>query len=507
MKERPNILLLYTDQERHNGWLPADAAVPVRRQVAGTSMSFDRCYTHTSPCSPARATLFTGEYVTEHGVSENVRSPELYLRPEDVTTLGHLLQANGYRTPYFGKWHLYPGPTPPMEDYGFTDWSGNDMAWWGLPGSGLEYDDVIAGQAARWLADHGSEAGPWFLTCALVNPHDIMWFPVDQPWYQERHPEHFAEIRSFNQGRGDWGRPDNLPVFDRDYPRYTEALPENFATDLTDRPEVHRRFLQAQAARAGWLDPGDVDAWLRQLDYYTVLHEMSDRSLGTVLDALAASGQAGDTVVVVTSDHGDQCGSHGLRSKGPWNYEETLRVPLSISVPGVTAGGTRTDALCSTVDLAVTILELGGVEPPEHLPGRSMLPLLTGEATEIREAVFFAQDWAWYPECMDSRYASRGFTDGRFKYARYYGVGGSGHTQGGRVGVKRVGPDAPFDDQEHELYDLQEDPHELVNLAADPGRRAQVRRMFDTLLELEAAELVRRVAAPPRPPASGARGA
>ena len=429
---------------------------------------------------------------------ENVYSSELYLEPEKVTTLGHLLQANGYLTPYFGKWHLYPGPKPPMEAYGFTDWTGDDLAFWGLAGSGTEFDDVIAAQAAAWLGNRPATNEPWFLTCSLVNPHDVMWFPVDQPWYQDRNPEHFAEIRE-RCGELEWGRADNLPIFDKEYPRYATTLPENFDTDLTTRPEVHRRFLEAHALRAGWLDKKDGDSWLRQLDYYTVLHEMNDLSLGFVLDALDASGQADNTVIIVTSDHGDQCGSHGLRSKGPWNYEETLHIPLSISMPGSSVAGSSVDGLCSTVDLAATILELGGISPQDHLPGTSLVPMMTGQTSKIREAVLFAQDWAWYPECMATRYASRGFFDGRFKYARYYGIGGSGHTGGGRVGEKRIGPDAPFQDQEHELYDLQEDPFERVNLANDPGLQARVRTMYDRLIEMEATELSRQSNASPAP--------
>jgi arylsulfatase A-like enzyme len=87
-----------------------------------------------------------------------------------------------------------------------------------------------------------------------------------------------------------------------------------------------------------------------------------------------------------------------------------------------------------------------------------------------------------------TRYALRGVFDGRYKYARYYGVGGGKPNDdfGGRPSQKLYGPDADFDDQDHELYDLQEDPHELVNLAHDRGRRAEVRERFASLLQVEA---------------------
>ena len=113
----------------------------------------------------------------------------------------------------------------------------------------------------------------------------------------------------------------------------------------------------AEQQRSFWgrIDPADHDAWLRQLDYYAALHELGDQNLGLVLDALDASGRHDDTAVFFTSDHGDMCGSHGLRSKGPFVYEEIMRIPLYARVPAVTAAGAQTRALASHADLAKTI--------------------------------------------------------------------------------------------------------------------------------------------------------
>ena len=215
---------------------------------------------------------------------------------------------------------------------------------------------------------------------------------------------------------------------------------------------------------------------------------MSDISVGLILDAIDEAGAAEDTVVVFTSDHGDQCGSHALRSKGPWNYEETMRIPLYVVAPGLTTPGTRSEALTSHVDLTVTITEMAGVDLSDaELPGRSLAPLMADPAAPGRSGILFAQDWAWYDGLLNTRYASRGVFDGRFKYCRYYGVGGSSTTSARPpAGPKLFDIDADFDDCEHELYDLQEDPHELVNLAVDRGRRSEVRAWFDRLLAAEA---------------------
>ena len=151
-------------------------------------------------------------------------------------------------------------------------------------------------------------------------------------------------------------------------------MPENFDDDLHTKPEVHRRVAAgdgAQTAPRGRMDPGDRDIWLRQLDYYVKLHQLSDQCLAVILAALDDIDQWDNTVVVFTSDHGDQCGSHGLRSKGPWNYEETMRIPLYLSAPGLTAEGTATESLTSHTDLAATNLGVGRGGRPPICPARA----------------------------------------------------------------------------------------------------------------------------------------
>ena len=101
--------------------------------------------------------------------------------------------------------------------------------------------------------------------------------------------------------------------------------------------------------------------------------------------------------------------------------------------------------------------------------------------------MLFAQDWAWYRGVHETRYASTGIFDGRYKYCRYYGVGGGTSVLGQRLGAaKTYDYDAAFEDHEHELYDLEEDPHEIVNLAGDPARADEVRQRFAALREIEA---------------------
>lgn len=487
----PNILLIVSDQERQRDWLPDGYPLPNRQRLIDAGLEFTQYYTHTSPCSPSRATLFTGQYMAEHGVTENSTGPENPVLSYDTPTLGHMLRDQGYTTAYKGKWHLENTAFPNMEAYGFGDWEGNDQSWWGLAGTGTEYDGPIAEQSAGWIRDHAGDDEPWFLAVGMVNPHDIMWFPVDQQWYWEQDPDYYEMARNRLSQR-DWGRKDNLPAFPHELDRWFTELPANFDDDLHTKPEVHRRWMTQMVRRGspGIMEREDTDMWLKHLDYYAQLHQLNDAHVGTILDAMDDTGQWENTIVIFTSDHGDQCGSHQLRSKGPWNYQETMRIPLYMVAPGITEPGTKTDVLASHPDLATTIAEFAGVDVSQRptLHGESMAPIFEdGDAAKIRDYVLFAQEWPWYAGVEHTRYASSGIFDGRYKYCRYYGVGGGNDAAGiPLTGDKMAfGRDADFEDHDHEFYDLQEDPHELVNLAMDRSRREEVRRRFAELRTIE----------------------
>jgi arylsulfatase len=436
-------------------------------------------------------------------VVDNVIMPEHQELPVTTPTLGSLLAEAGYRSSYIGKWHLSHSPTPDMEAYGFADWDGNDRHFMGWAGTGVHFDPIIAGNAAHWLsrnahsgAGGGNGSQPWFLAVALVNPHDVMWFPVDQPGYRERHPEEVAGIRSVLESAA-WKEDDPLPVFSEPYPEVVDRLPDNFEDDLHTKPEAHRQWRwDQQHGLWGYIDPDDTKAWLRHLDYYVHLHQLADRSLGTVLGALEAAGAWDDTVVIFTSDHGDMCGSHGLRSKGPFVYDEIMRVPLYLKVPGMTTAGTATSALGSHVDLAATICALAGVDPGATEPtvqGVDLSPVLAEPSASVRDHILFAQDSAQTTGLNTVRYALRGFYDGRTKYARYYGVGGgkpSTGLWGKSPGQKLFGANCTFDDNDHEWYDHEADPAELDNLANDRSRRKELRQVYEQLLAYEAESFV-----------------
>jgi arylsulfatase len=337
---------------------------------------------------------------------------------------------------------------------------------------------------------------------ALVNPHDVMWFPIDQPGYAEQHPEDVAAVRRILELAA-WKEDDPLPIYTDRYDEVFDELPANFHDDLHTKPEAHRQWRHDQQHGLwGTIDPADTRAWLRHLDYYVQLHRLADESLGVVLSALEESGAWDDTIVIFTSDHGDMCGSHGLRSKGPFVYDEIMRVPLYVRVPGVTAPGTVTSSLSTHVDLATTICAMAGIDPGSVRAGATGAPTLQGvdlsrvladPQAVVRDHVLFAQDSAQTENLNRVRYALRGFFDGQTKYARYYGVGGGKPSTGlwGKdPGQKLFGVDSVLDDQDHEWYDHTVDPYELVNLANDRGRRGELRDVFERMRAYEAEEFV-----------------
>lgn len=491
--DRPNVLLVVSDQERSRGWLPAGVDLPWRERLRREGTELTSHWTHSAPCSPSRSTLMTGTHLAQHGVVDNTIFPWHHSLDPAMPTIGSVLRGAGYRSSYLGKWHCTYGPHPDMDAYGYADWDGNDQHYMGWAGTGVHFDPVIAESAARWLEANAVPASgqPWFLTVALVNPHDVMWFPIDQPGYQAANPEELELVRAL-LSLSKWREDDDvLPAYRRDYERVVDVLPENFDDDLTSKPAVQRAWRHAQQhGMWGTIDPADTDSWLRHLDYYVELHRLADESLGTVLSALERSGAWDDTVVIFTSDHGDMAGSHGLRSKGPFVYDEIMRVPLYVRGPGIPAG-VQTEALSSHVDVLRTIAGLAGCADavPASVLGVDQSPVLRGEQASVRDHVLFQHETAHTTLVEAQRWAIRGFFDGRTKYARYYGIGGglpNDRLTGERTEMLH-GPDAAFEDQDHEWYDLADDPQELVNLAMDRSRKKAQREEYERLLDYERA--------------------
>jgi arylsulfatase A-like enzyme len=191
--------------------------------------------------------------------------------------------------------------------------------------------------------------------------------------------------------------------------------------------------------------------------YYGMI-SMMDHYIGRILDHLEDAGLAADTLVVFTSDHGHFYGQHGLVAKGPFHYEDLIRVPLLARVPGGSNPGTESSALVTLVDLAPTLLEWAGQPVPERMSGVSQLPVLQGEAESVRSHVI-----------VENRHEPttihlRTYVDQRYKLTVYYN-----HEYG-------------------ELFDLEKDPNELHNRWSDPDYRLIKEKLLLGFLQAEMAK-------------------
>jgi arylsulfatase len=433
--------------------------LPARDRLAARGLHFTNHHVHAIPCSPSRATMLTGRHSHCNGVLDNMDMPWQGSMPDTLPTWGTLAASAGYTATYHGKWHL--SSEEDLEDaqgrwslerYGFGDWTGPDVH--GAPYAGQRRDPRTAAQAAEWITRHRHDTDPWLCVASFVNPHDIMLYP------------RFRRLRI-----RDWGG----------------ELPPHLHEDLSTKPRVHRRWREVCDLTGGTVR--DDDRWRMIANAYIDLHVEVDRSIAVVLDALAASGVQDDTVVVFTSDHGDFAGAHGQRQKGAFVHPENVKVPLTVVWPGVVEPGTRCGHLSAAIDLAPTLAEIMQVPPAVQagadLPGRSLVPALHDPETVVRPQVLFVQDaYSSIGPPEPTLGFLRGYTDGRWKYARYFLPGRQ---------------DTPMEECDLELYDLVEDPLETRNLAAEPGCAEVLADHEAVLGELIGAELGDDVLDPPPP--------
>ncbi|MCM3763692.1 sulfatase-like hydrolase/transferase [Neobacillus niacini] len=351
-RARPNILVILVDQLRFpqgsfNQEL-LDRAAPNLAKLRLESVSFDAHYAAATACSPSRSALLTGLYTHQNGmfltntdgfVSDMPPTPDLN---PDFPTWGSVLQCDyGYRTFWWGKWHL--SNTCPLDRYGFQRDALPCPSPNGGPGEGLEKDPEIADLFIHWLKGY-DHANPWCTTVSLVNPHDVQWFPE---WTKDVPGEKCPPpIKEFHEA---------LPA---NFERWPEAL------FLQNKPT-------AQAAWALICDKvfGEMpyhghdfeELWFQLLDLYYLATQYVDRQIKRVLRALKKSKYADNTIVVFTSDHGEYGGANGLRGKAFAVYESSTHIPLYVKdptgmfMPPDQAGTTR-DGLTSHVDILPLLL-------------------------------------------------------------------------------------------------------------------------------------------------------
>ena len=415
--ERPNVILIVTDDQRNDFLSCAGNPVlrtPVIDGLAAEGVRFANAFVTTPICAASRASILTGAWERGHGYTFG--TPPL-AKALVASSYPAVLRGAGYRTGFVGKFgvRVEPGATDLMFDF-FRPQSQPYLKV-GEDGRPRHLTDLAGDAALEFL--RGCEADqPFCLSVSFNAPHaqdadkqNQFPFPAsDKALYAD------AEI--------------SLPRVPADF---RESLPEFLADSLNrerwfwrwDTPEKYERNVRA---------------------YYRMISGI-DRVVGQILTESERLGFADNTVVIFTSDNGYFQGSRGFAGK--WlHYEESLRVPLVIRDPrvGESGRGRVVPQLALNVDLAATILELAGQERPSTCRGRSLAPIVRGEAVKDWREDFFAEhlfDHAKIPKW-------EGVRGQRYVYARYFD-----HL-----------PEGEF------LHDLKQDSLQLVNLAQDSDHAA-----------------------------------
>ena len=464
-----NVLFLMTDEQHHRSLSSTGnpyIETPHMDRIGREGVRFDNATCVTPYCSPSRASILTGLYPHTHGILSNVnarRGQQPPLKQDAFANTETILHEQGYATGHRGKWHL--GDKGDFDCY---------QSWAYAAKTNAEYSDLLAAHLpAAKFAGHASPAKylgrPVEMTPAVEKGyHAFHAVPDNRLAYISIigrslvPPELLPETQITDQvldllGRhageqfmitASWSPPHDLWVIPEPYYSLVDRdrieLPGSLDMPQWDRRGASKRLGETMGPEA-----------IRE--YAAIYHGMVkyiDDQLGRVLAKLDDLGLADNTLVLFTSDHGDMVGAHGCIGKSISSfYDDLVRIPLSMRLPDGIPAGTTVGQPVSQIDFMPTILDYASLPVPEKIHGRSMRPLVEGRQVAWRDHAF----------CQRGNGARMLRTE-RFKF------------------VYRPQPRLVA------LYDLEADPHEDRNLAADPAHAGTVRRMHGRLLEVMAAD-------------------
>lgn len=486
---KTNILFITTDQHHWTamGYLNPEVKTPNLDRLVKNGTTFHRAYTVNPTCTPTRASWITGMYPSQHG-AYSLGTKLL----EDVPTVGQVFQENGYRTALVGKAHFQPlvgtDEFPSLEAYPVL----HDLDFWrGFHGPFYGFDHVelarnhtdeshVGQHYALWLEEKGLKNWREHFEPSPPSVKDPPGFPSSKrgrikpgqawdipeeyhynAWIAERtnalmegfarDGENFFLWASFFDPHPQYMAPEPYASM---YDPSKVTVPEHTPGEFDDKPPYFQLSQATKPDFSAFKEPGGhaihgAGSHLRTREdkakniamMYGMV-TMLDTYIGKILDKLEALGLAESTLICFTTDHGDFWGQHGLVAKAIHHYEDLLRVPLVVAQPGRVPAGRVSESLQSTVDLAPTFLSAAGIAIPAAMTGIDEAPVWYGLEETRREHVIVEN------QHQPTKMNLRTFITTRYKLTVHYG-----QTYG-------------------ELYDLQADPGELVNLWARPEAQA-----------------------------------
>jgi arylsulfatase A-like enzyme len=465
--DRPkNVIVVMTDQQRADlcarEGFPVDTT-PTVDFLAGRGCWFDRAYTTSPVCVPARVSLLTGRYPSAHGVRSNA---DLAQRPRYERDLFDVLRGAGYRTALLGKNHSHvtPDRVDLMVEYGHLGRTPPAVEG----ESGAELD--------RWLRGLGPRTSlePTPFPAVDQSPHRLVDHTVD--WLTSEDTPAFAWL-SIPEPHVPYQVPE--PYFSTYSPDVVPA-PTTGPDDIQGRSFAWQ-YVAELARRSGEADP---EVLRRARASYLGMMRLVDDALARLVDHLERADQLEQTLFVVCADHGDFAGDYGLMRKGPEIPEVLTRIPLVLSGWGVAASPGPSPAHVSLVDVLPTVCDLLGLKVPDGVQGRSLAHVVAGDraAAEACDSVFAEQGTGGRTVSAEELAAAEG---GPLRRARESNGLDTVNvvTQRGTRRMVRQGrwKVVVHDTGQAQLYDLADDPFELRDLAVDDEHAATLATMLELL--------------------------
>lgn len=507
MASIPNILLITSDQQHWStlGSLNPELDTPALDRLCAEGTRFNRAYCPNPTCSPTRASLITGQYPSKHGCwAIGVKLPE------KIPTVGEEFARLGYGTSLVGKAHFQPLASTPdsssiecqpllrdldywksfkgdwygfqqvetarmhgheshagqhyaiwMEENGLSDWQNYFQRWpavpeekyppyyhrggavWDLPEK-YHHSHWVGARTCAHLEHYADFDRPFFIWSSFFDPHPP--YMVPDPWASMYDP------KDMDIGKLSTGELEGMP---RHFHLAQQSSPDFSAWDEAGGRNVH-----------GFHSHLHRESDLQQcMALYYGMISLMDYNIGRILDTLDRLHLTENTLVTFTSDHGHFLGHHGLIAKGPFHYEDLIRVPMVVRQPGIVPARQTSDSLQSLVDFPQTFLEAVGRDAPSIMQGVSQWPAWKGEVPHVR-------DWAMVENRHNPTTVHlRTFVGQRYKLTLYRGT------------------------KEGEMFDLERDPGECQNLFHDPAfasiRAELMHRFLQAEMERESSNMPR----------------
>lgn len=430
-EKKPNVLFLFADDQAYDtihALGNEEIETPNLDRLVKRGTTFTRTYNqggwHGAVCVASRTMLNTGRFLW-HAQADEKRLKNHY--QAKGLMWAQLMASAGYRTYFTGKWHIKADPQtvfhvarhvrpgmPNQTKAGYNrpqkgqpdKWSPYDKSFDGFWKDGKHWSEVVADDALDYLQDASSQEKPFFMYIAFNAPHD-----------PRQSPKSFVEKYPYK----------NIALPKPYYPKYPYNIGSNKIRDEQLAPFPRTKYA-VQVNRA---------------EYYAIITHL-DAQIGRILETLEKTGQADNTYIVFTADHGLACGHHGLMGKQNM-FDHSVRVPFMVVGPKI-AAARKIDSPIYLQDVMPTTLEWASAQKPDHVEFQSLNPLLGGDREQSYEAIYGA-----YTQTQ------RMVTEGKHKLIVY-------------PKINKV-----------LLFDLDKDPLETKDLAEDPQHQKTVARLLKTL--------------------------